>query len=51
MTTLAAERSLREGGVRGAKQRAVVDKVAAAILLQGYLDAQRGSGGEADFDA
>jgi putative Holliday junction resolvase len=41
LTTRAAERALREGGVRGSKQRALVDQVAAALLLQSYLDAQR----------
>ena len=42
LTTVAAERSLREMGARGAKQRAVVDRSAATILLQGYLDAKKG---------
>jgi len=42
LTTVAAERSLREMGRRGAKQREVVDQSAATILLQGYLDANRG---------
>ena len=41
LSTRAAERALREGGVRGAQQRALVDQVAAALLLQSYLDAQR----------
>ncbi len=39
MTTVAAERSLRDIGVRGASRRAVVDQSAAALMLQGYLDA------------
>lgn len=47
LTTVAAERSLREGGVRGKRQRAAVDKVAAALLLQSYLDAQRRDDGGA----
>jgi len=42
LTTVAAERSLREMGRRGARQRAVVDQSAATILLQGYLDANKG---------
>ncbi len=42
LTTVAAERSLREMGRRGVKQRAVVDQSAATILLQGYLDANKG---------
>lgn len=41
MTTVAAERSLRELGRRGTKQRDVVDQSAATILLQGYLDATK----------
>lgn len=40
-TTVTAERSLREGGVRGDQRRQVVDKVAAAIMLQAWLDGQR----------
>jgi putative Holliday junction resolvase len=42
LTTVAAERSLREMGRRGTKQREVVDQSAATILLQGYLDANKG---------
>jgi putative Holliday junction resolvase len=42
LTTVTAERSLREMGRRGAKQREVVDQSAATILLQGYLDAKKG---------
>jgi putative Holliday junction resolvase len=41
LTTVAAESALREGGVRGAARRQVVDKVAAAVILQGWLDARR----------
>jgi putative holliday junction resolvase len=41
-TTRTAQQALREGGVKRAKQRAVVDKVAAAVMLQAWLDA-RGS--------
>ena len=42
LTTVTAERALREGGVRGKDRRSVVDKVAAAVLLQGWLDARGG---------
>ena len=42
LTTVAAERSLREMGRRGTKQREVVDQSAATILPQGYLDANKG---------
>jgi putative Holliday junction resolvase len=45
LTTAAAERSLLGAGVRRRRRREVVDKVAAAVLLQGYLDA-RGARGE-----
>jgi len=40
MTTAAAERALREAGVGGRRQRRVVDRVAAALLLQSYLDSR-----------
>jgi putative Holliday junction resolvase len=40
LSTKAAERALREGGVRGAKRRAAVDSVAATLILQSYLDAE-----------
>ena len=43
LTTVTAERALREASVRGADRRAVVDKVAAAVMLQAWLD----SGGPA----
>lgn len=38
-TTVTAEQSLREMGTRGQAKRDVVDQVAAAVLLQGWLDA------------
>jgi putative Holliday junction resolvase len=41
LTTVAAERSLLEGGVRRAKRRQSVDRVAAAMLLQSHLDRRR----------
>ncbi|MGA8924308.1 MAG: Holliday junction resolvase RuvX, partial [Candidatus Dormiibacterota bacterium] len=41
LTTVAAERSLLEGGVRRAKRRQTVDRVAATILLQSHLDHKR----------
>ncbi|GAA1038300.1 Holliday junction resolvase RuvX [Virgisporangium ochraceum] len=41
MSTVVATRRLRERGVRGKKQRAVVDQAAAVEILQGWLDAQR----------
>ena len=39
-TTVTAERQLREAGVTGPARRQVVDKVAAAVLLQAWLDAR-----------
>ncbi len=39
LTTVTAERSLREAGMRGNARRDVVDKVAAAVILQSWLEA------------
>jgi putative holliday junction resolvase len=41
LTTVAAERSLIEGGVRRDKRRLSVDRVAATLLLQSHLDRRR----------
>lgn len=41
LTTIQAENALRQGTLSGAKRRMRVDKVAAQILLQSYLDRQR----------
>lgn len=38
LSTCAAERALLEADMSRAKRRKVVDKVAAIIILQGYLD-------------
>ena len=40
MTTVMAERVLLEANVRRSRRRQVVDKVAATLILQGWLDAQ-----------
>jgi putative holliday junction resolvase len=40
MTTVAATRVLLEADVSRAKRKQVIDKMAAAVILQGYLDAQ-----------
>ncbi|MDD2534723.1 MAG: Holliday junction resolvase RuvX [Eubacteriales bacterium] len=40
-TTVLASRVLRETGVRGAKRKAVLDQVAAEIILQEYLESRR----------
>jgi len=38
LTTVSAERTLLEADVSRRKRKQVIDKMAAAILLQGYLD-------------
>ncbi|MBZ4652828.1 MAG: holliday junction resolvase [Peptococcaceae bacterium] len=38
LTTVAAERTLLEGNVSRKKRKGVIDKVAANMILQGYLD-------------
>ena len=43
-TTVEAEASLRERGIRGRRSRQRVDAVAAAFILQSYLDALREAG-------
>lgn len=40
LTTVAAERMLIEGDVRRNKRKGVIDKIAAGLILQGYLDSQ-----------
>jgi putative Holliday junction resolvase len=40
LSTAAAERALREASVRRDRRRAVRDRVAAALILQGYLAAR-----------
>jgi putative holliday junction resolvase len=42
-TTVTANRALVESGLRGPARRQVVDKVAAAVILQSWLDARRSS--------
>ncbi len=42
LTTVEAERGLREAGVSGRDRRAVVDAEAARILLQAWIDATAG---------
>jgi putative Holliday junction resolvase len=37
-TTVQAEAALIEGGMRRRKRRETIDKVAAAVMLQGFLD-------------
>jgi putative holliday junction resolvase len=44
MTTVTAERVLRDRGRKGAKRRAVVDQAAAVVILQHALDSERATG-------
>ena len=46
-TTVTADRHLREQGVRGKSRTAVIDRAAAAVLLQSWLDARRTGGASA----
>ncbi|CAN5425620.1 Holliday junction resolvase RuvX [soil metagenome] len=41
LTTVTAQRSLRESGVRAKNQRGVVDQAAAVAILQSWLDQRR----------
>ena len=41
LTTVAAQRALLEGDVSRRKRKEVVDQVAAVLILQGWLEAQR----------
>jgi putative Holliday junction resolvase len=41
LTTVQAERALIEGNVRREKRREVIDQVAAALMLQSFLDLER----------
>ncbi|MBW3633097.1 MAG: Holliday junction resolvase RuvX [Chloroflexi bacterium] len=44
LTTAVAERTLRESGTWRRRRKGEVDAVAAAVILQGYLDARRARG-------
>lgn len=41
LTTSFAERALMESNVKRSRRKEIVDKVAAAVILQGYLDLKR----------
>lgn len=52
LTTVSAEKALIESGLRGRKgrkRRAVVDKVSAVLILQGYLDYRTLRSGEEEL--
>jgi len=42
-TTVTAESALRQAGIHGQARRQKVDKVAAAVILQGWLESRRPS--------
>jgi putative Holliday junction resolvase len=44
LTTVSAERLLRERGRKGARRRAVVDQAAAVVILQHAIDTERSTG-------
>ena len=44
LTTIEAHRTLRDSGMAGRAQRAVVDQAAAVLILQAALDAEKSSG-------
>jgi putative Holliday junction resolvase len=44
LTTTEAHRHLHAAGWAGSEHRAVVDQVAAVLILQGFLDTRRGRG-------
>jgi putative Holliday junction resolvase len=46
LTTVTADRNLMEVRMRAEARRRIVDKVAAAVMLQAWLDGRRGSGGQ-----
>ena len=43
LTTVIAERALREGGASPERRKELRDAVAAQVMLQGYIEAGRGS--------
>jgi putative Holliday junction resolvase len=45
LTTVAAQEKLREAGASRRKRKAMADSAAAAVILQDFLDASRGTGG------
>jgi putative holliday junction resolvase len=44
LSTVSAHRTLHDAGVRGRRHRPVVDQVAAVVILESALDAERASG-------
>ena len=50
MSTVASERILMEGNVRREDRKTYFDKMAAAFILQGYLDYQSFSENQAESE-
>lgn len=48
LTTVAANRAMMEGGVRRENRGEFVDSMAAALILQGYLDSLKNSANNSD---
>ncbi len=48
LTTVAANRAMMEGGVRRENRGEYVDPMAAALILQGYLDSLKNSANNSD---
>ncbi|MFL5799135.1 MAG: Holliday junction resolvase RuvX [Actinomycetota bacterium] len=44
LSTVEAERNLREAGIRGRDRRRAVDRSAATVILQAWLDAHKSAG-------
>lgn len=42
LTTVAADKAMMEAGIRRENRKDYVDKIAACLILQGYLDLQKG---------
>jgi putative Holliday junction resolvase len=45
LTTVSAQRSMRDAGIRAKTQRSVIDQAAAVAILQGWLDQRRAAMG------
>lgn len=50
LTTVQAERTLIDGGMRRRDRKGVIDQVAAVLILQAYLDSRSPAAGRDGFD-
>lgn len=50
LTTVAAERAMIDAGIRREQRKEYVDKIAAALILQGYLDRRKVQNGQVGED-